>query len=102
MAQKRLYALFDKQINSYLNPLVFTTDGEAIRWFTTIVNQRNDNNSIYSHFQDYSLHMLGTLDDQTGEFTGPSRRLIEGIAVKETEQQYTLEDLFAKLQERSN
>lgn len=100
--QKRLYALFDKQINAYLNPLVFTTDGEAIRWFTTIVNQPNDNNSIYHHFTDYSLHSLGTLDDKSGEFNGPTRKLIEGIAVKEETVQYTLDDLFTKLEARNN
>ena len=100
MAKKRLYSLFDKQVNAFLNPLVFTTDGEAIRWFTTIVNKDTAENAIFHHYRDYSLYHLGDLDDKSGEVEGPSKRLIEGVAVKEETRQYTLDDLFDKLESR--
>jgi hypothetical protein len=98
MALKKIYALFDKTVNAYYNPLVFTNDGEAIRWFTTIVNRRSDENNIYTHYVDYSLHSLGDLDDKSGELLSKQRKLIEGAAVKEEEVQYTLDDLFERLQ----
>ena len=102
MADKKIYSLFDKTINAFLNPLVFTNDGEAVRWFTTIVNQQSKDNSVYLHYSDYSLHILGTLDDKSGDFNGPSRKIIEGTAVKEETVQYTLDDLFSKLEQRNN
>lgn len=100
MALKRTYSLFDKAINAFLNPLVFNTDGEAIRWFTTIVNKEGPDNAIYHHHRDYSLYFLGTFDDASGEFSGPPTRLIEAVNVKETDRQYTLDDLFEALEKR--
>ena len=94
MAQKRLYSLLDKAIGTYMNPLVFTTDGEAIRWFTAIVNNNQEGNAIYHHPEDYSLWFLGTLDDTSGELQHQVHRLIDGLAVKEQEKQYTLREIW--------
>lgn len=100
MALKKLYSLFDKQVNAFMNPLVFTTDGEAIRWFTTVVNTDKQDNAIFHHYLDYSLHYLGALDDKSGEFVSETKSLISAAAVKEVDKQYTLEDLFEALEKR--
>ncbi|AXL15081.1 nonstructural protein [Microviridae sp.] len=101
MAQKRLYSLFDKQVNAFLNPLVFTTDGEAIRWFTTVVNKDSIDNAIYHHYRDYSLYFLGELNDASGEIANHNQRLIEAANVKETTKQYTIDDLLEALEKRN-
>lgn len=101
MALKSLYALFDKAINCHMNPLVFNTDGEAIRWFTTIVNNPDPNNAIHRHYGDYSLYFLGVYDDAAGAVHNEKRKLIEGVNVKETERQYTLTELFDAFEKKA-
>lgn len=94
MAQKRLYALFDKAINAYLNPLVFTTDAEAIRWFSTVVNTDKQDNAVFHHYVDYALYSLAEMDDTSGDIQGTPVRIIDGAGVKEPSRQYSLEDLW--------
>lgn len=40
------------------------------------------------------------MEDRNGEVTGTPRKLIDGTAVKQQELQYTLDDLFARLEEQ--
>lgn len=108
MAERRLYALFDKAISRYLNPLVFTTDQEALRWFSNVVNQVDPQNSVYVNHEDYALFYLGTLDDASGIFTNAAKRLADGPSVKafdhlpvnQTEFFKQLEELLTHYQEK--
>jgi hypothetical protein len=65
---KNMYALYDKQTNSYLNPIHFINHGEAVRWLTTVVNNKEDkNNNITLYPHHFTLYFLGTYDDQSGK-----------------------------------
>lgn len=100
MATKKLYALFDKTVHTFLNPLVFTNDGEATRWFTGIVNQDQPGNAVFHHYQDFALYNLGQMEDDSGNITSTPKRIMEGAAVKDEQKQYTLEDLIAAIESR--
>ena len=95
---KRTYCLFDHKALTYMNPLVFLNDGEAIRWFTTVVNSQEQTNvSLYP--KDFTLCYLGTFDDTSGKYTNEGEELITGNALKYSETKFTVSELYTKLRE---
>jgi len=96
--KKNLYAMFDKEANIYTNPLVFLNHGDAIRWFTTVVN--GEDNQLPSRYPNhFVLNYLGTYDDNTHKFENEHKELVHGNEVKEQIKRYTIEELFEKKQE---
>lgn len=93
---KNVYAIFDKQIGRYMNPLVFINDGEAIRWFTTCVNPPHGEQSNVSLYPEhFVLYRLGTYSDVSGNFDSVVREIIVGNAVLDTsEPRFTVEELL--------
>jgi len=94
---KRTYCLFDHKANIYLNPLTFLNDGEAIRWFTTIVNS-NEKTNVSLYPKDFTLCYLGTFNDVSGQFINDGKELIPGNAVKNTEEKLTLKEIYEFMQ----
>lgn len=112
MAIKKQYALYDATATVFLNPLTFTNDAEAIRWFTTSCNEKNpDKQSMISmHPGDYTLYRLADYDDLIGQYQPrdintsgePSqepKKIINGRDVLEIETRLTLEDIKKLIQD---
>lgn len=95
---KSIYSLYDKKALVYMNPLVFGNDGEAMRWFTSVVNREEDTN-VALHPQDFILCRLGVLDDESGKFTNEYVELAQGNSVKVSEPVYTIKQLINMIQE---
>ena len=101
---KNIYALFDKQTNTFQNPLHFVNHGDAIRWLTTIVNPQSNQQptvvSLYPH--QFVLCHVANMDDGSGKFESVQEEIMQASEVKEHVQKYTIEDLFEKFQEFQN
>jgi len=96
--KKKQYALFDKQTNTYLNPLHFVDDADAIRWLTTIVNDRREKTNVNLYPHQFILIYIGTFDDQNGTFENDNRELIQASSVQDKVATYSIEDLFEKFE----
>lgn len=104
MAIKKQYALLDTQIKAFLNAFSATTDAEAIRLFTTWVNDDKNETNINKYPQHFSLYYMGDYDDQFGtwiqERDGKSikKELIIGMSVKEDmDKKFTIAELIQML-----
>ena len=109
MQIKKMYSILDTTTQIFLNPISFLNDGDAIRWFTTVVNNDNkqDNEAMYPHqfilfrLQDFNAtngKYLETMDDK--EMLSP-KELITGTAVQqEQEKKYSVKELMAYLDNR--
>ena len=64
---KKTYALHDHVTSTFLNALTFINDGDAIRWFGTVVNGEEKTN-ISNNPQQYTLFRLADFNDTTGEY----------------------------------
>lgn len=62
-----MFSVYDKAVGVYGRPMFLRSEGEAVRVFQDEVNRRADDNMLSKHPQDYSLHRVGTWDDDTGE-----------------------------------
>jgi hypothetical protein len=101
MAIKNIYSVMDTELGAFLNPIVFTTDAEAIRWFTTTVNGDKEQTNIARYPQQFMLFKIGEMDDKTGMFDKDyvPKELIIGTACKEVEEQYTIKKLMEYLED---
>ena len=64
-----VFAVYDSALGGYLRPFCAPSRAVAIRSFADEV--RNPEGIFHSHPKDYSLHLLGYFDDQTGIFDQP-------------------------------
>lgn len=60
----KIYSVFDAAIKAYMPPFTMRADGEAIRALSQTV--QDTNHQFHRHAEDYSLHLLGTFDDNSG------------------------------------
>lgn len=60
-----VYAIYDCKMAVYSQPMFLHNDNTAIRTFTDIVNETQ--NGLSRHPEDYSLHLVGSWDDNTGK-----------------------------------
>ena len=103
-----MYALLDHTSQIFLNPLTFINDGDAIRWFSTIVNNTEEKTNINKYPEQFTLYRLADWDNQTGfnkprdneneKTSSAPKQLITGISVQDEEtKKYTVKDLIAML-----
>ncbi|WNK12599.1 MAG: nonstructural protein [Microvirus sp.] len=64
----KIISLFDSAVESFGRPIFVRHPGEALRSLSDQVNA-SDNNDLARHPQDYSLHLIGEFDEETGELT---------------------------------
>lgn len=57
----------DRLSDIYSQPMYFPTEGMAIRSFQDALG--DSQNAMSKHPDDYDLYVLGTFDDQLGQFT---------------------------------
>lgn len=112
MAIKKQYALYDAPVSVFLNPVSFATDAEAIRWFTTMVNEQDPAKAtmVSQHPEGFTLYRLMDYDDKLGKYLPrnlensgePSeepKAIIKGIDVKQVETSLTLSDIKQLIQD---
>lgn len=69
-----VYAVLDLKTKAFTQPFYAKTRGEAIRSFTTAVNEAQPNNMWNKYPGDFALYEIGLWDDNLGEFTmNPSK-----------------------------
>ncbi|QXP08563.1 MAG: nonstructural protein [Arizlama microvirus] len=78
-------AVRDTRIESYMQPNCMRHPGQAVRGFLDEANRPDAQNTLHNHPEDFELWILGTFDEETGEFTNKPERLIRGIDAKRTE-----------------
>jgi hypothetical protein len=66
--KKHFYAVFDVKSQIYSGPVLEVADGTAIRAMQDAV--RSPDHPFARHPGDFSLHKIGTFDDQSGEIVG--------------------------------
>lgn len=110
---KQQYALLDHKASIFLNPISFTNDGDAIRWFTTVVNNAEEKTNINKYPEDFTLYRLADYDDKTGlymprpnepEITAAKpKQLITGVQVQnEAAKTFTIKELITMLKAELN
>ena len=98
--KKQMYSLLDHTAQVFLNPLSFINDGDAIRWFGTVVNNKEEVTNISNHPEQFTLFRLADYDDKLGTYDTQSApvQFITGIQVQEEEtKKYTVKDLISML-----
>jgi len=63
-----VYSIFDEKASVYGPLFLFGLNGEGIRWFSDLVNGKNE--QISAHRSDYSLYKLGDYDEKSGQVCG--------------------------------
>lgn len=64
---KQTYALLDLAAQNFLNPLAFINDADAIRWFTTMVNDPQKRDMVAIYPEQYVLYRMMDFDDKIGK-----------------------------------
>jgi hypothetical protein len=97
--KKQQYSILDHTAQIFLNTIVFTNDADAIRWFTTVVNDPKQDTNIAKYPEQFTLYRLADFDDKTGLFeqkeTLKPKNIITGIQVQDVEtQKHSLKDIL--------
>lgn len=67
MSKMKVFSVYDKAVDAFLQPFFMRSQGEAVRSFIDAVNDGK-----FKHTEDYWLYMLGEFDDSVGFFIVPS------------------------------
>jgi hypothetical protein len=110
---KKHYAVFDTTAQHFLNTLVFVNHADAIRWFTSVVNDEKQETNIAKYPTQFMLFYMYDMDDKTGmigsfnieknsmEKQNPPMELISGGSCQEEhKRQFTVDDLVTMLKSR--
>lgn len=65
--KKIYYAVYDRKAEMYAPPFLEVKDGTAIRAIQDAIASKD--HPFAKHPADFSLHQLGTFDDETGVIT---------------------------------
>lgn len=79
------YAIKDNLAEAYMTPVLFDNDNLAIRWFTGVVNSKEQNEVIYNNPEDFELWKLGEFDNQSGTIYPGVQKLVTAKSVKKGE-----------------
>lgn len=60
-----IYAIYDKAVNAYMRPFFLQADGQALRAFGDMANDKD--HDIGAHPEDFSMFRIATFDDGTAE-----------------------------------
>jgi hypothetical protein len=113
MSIKKHFAMHDLKAGHFLNPITFTNEAEAIRWFTTQVNADKENNLVARFPNDYMLFYMYDMDDKTG-MTGqwnpatnkmdpqqaPKELIMGGSCIEEQNKLWTINELVGMLEKK--
>ncbi|WNK12499.1 MAG: nonstructural protein [Microvirus sp.] len=68
-----LFVIRDSAVGQYGPPLAFVSTGQAVRWFTDMVNEANKDNQYYMHPDDFEMYSIGEyeMDDAATQLHPP-------------------------------
>ncbi len=70
----KIYTIYDTASGTYMRPFFLLSDGQATRIFNDMV--ADVNHDVGKHPEDYSLHRIGTFDDNKAELEPAMRECI--------------------------
>lgn len=82
---RKYYAIKDNLAEAYMTPVLFDNDNLAIRWFTGVVNSKEQNEVIYNNPEDFELWKLGEFDNQSGTIYPGVQKLVTAKSLKKGE-----------------
>lgn len=80
--QRDYFAIRDNLANAFMTPVLFDNENMAIRWFTGVVNSKEQNEVIYNNPGDFELWKIGAYDNVTGNLVANLDKLATGLSVK--------------------
>lgn len=83
--QRDYFAIRDNLANAFMTPVLFDNENMALRWFTGVVNSKEQNEVIYNNPGDFELWKIGAYDNVTGNLVGNLDKLATGLSVKKGE-----------------
>lgn len=83
--QRDYFAIRDNLANAFMTPVLFDNENMAIRWFTGVVNSKEQNEVIYNNPGDFELWKIGAYDNITGNLVANLDKLATGLSVKKGE-----------------
>lgn len=72
----KLFSVFDAKLGEFAAPMVFPSNGVAIRSFSDEVKRSDSQNALSVHPEDYSLYFLGELDPESGVVECPTHPVL--------------------------
>lgn len=66
----KAFSIYDGKAKAFGVPFFMSQNGQAIRAFSDLVN--DENTTVSKHPGDYNLYIVGSYDDEIGEFTNQS------------------------------
>lgn len=87
--------MYDKTAKAFMAPLAIETDAEAIRVFTTWVNEDNKQSNVAQYPEQFAMWRIGTYDTESGNLDTDQKELITGNACKNEEKKYTVKEIIA-------
>lgn len=72
----QIFSIRDNKAKYFQKPFFMSCAGEAIRGFSSAVNDKKEGNPLSSFPADFSLHDVGYFDISTGKITATDPRLI--------------------------
>lgn len=83
----KIYSMKDKLAKAYGQPQFFTNDGVAMRAVISVVNSKQQDNSIAMYPEDHALYCVGEWDTIKGKITSEEPRLIvECVELKDADE----------------
>lgn len=71
---KMIYAVRDRAIDAFGQPIFCLAEGQAVRSFIDEVN--SSQSSMHAHPEDYDLYFLGQFDDSSGELVPDKPKMV--------------------------
>lgn len=83
--KNQYYAIRDNLSEMYMTPVLFQNENVALRWFSGVVNSKEQNEVIYNNPADFELWKLGIYDNNTGDLVPMLEKIATGLSVKKGE-----------------
>lgn len=76
MAKLVVVAVHDSAVQAFNRPFYVPSVGVAMRSFSDEVNRKAEGNTMNEHPSDFTLHMLGVFDEDSGIFDQSEVRVL--------------------------
>lgn len=83
--RKQYYAIKDNLSEMFMVPVLFENENVALRWFTGVVNSKEQNEIIYNNPGDFELWKLAIFDNASGNIESMLEKIATGLSVKKGE-----------------
>lgn len=70
----QVVSVYDSAVNAFARPFFVPSTGVALRSFSDEVNRQAPDNPMSQHPEDFTLYLLGSFDEDSGQFTNTQSR----------------------------